>query len=161
MRPPSGTASGSDRIGVRPMTREDVPSAHKILMESPEASMWSTESLMESASRGMALVAELDGSFAGILIGRAAADEFEILNLAVGREWRRRGAATQLVTEAVARASSAGAKQVFLEVRASNEAALRLYSQIGFRECGRRSGYYRDPIEDAVLLVFHNVKQKS
>lgn len=106
-------------------------------------------------------MAELDGSLAGILTGRVAADEFEILNLAVGRAWRRRGAATELVTEALARARSAGAKQVYLEVRASNDGALRLYFQMGFRECGRRAGYYRDPVEDAVLLVFHNLEQKS
>ena len=45
-----------------------------------------------------------------------------------------------------------GNEQVDLEVRASNEAALRLYRRAGFRAIGRRRGYYADPIEDAVLL---------
>ena len=122
--------------------------------------MWSMESLLESASRGIALVAELDGSVAGILVGRAAADEFEILNLAVGKEWRRRGMGARLVEAALDRARSTGTKQVYLEVRASNRPAIALYEGIGFRECGRRPNYYRDPDEDAVLLVFHNSEQE-
>jgi [ribosomal protein S18]-alanine N-acetyltransferase len=155
-----GQQSASD-VRVRPMTAGDVDAAHAILMESPEASIWSRESLLASTSGGIALVAELDGGFAGILIGRAAADEFEIQNLAVGKAWRRRGAGSQLVTDAMARARSAGAKQVYLEVRASNQAAIGLYTRMGFRECGRRPGYYRDPVEDAALLVFHNEQQKK
>jgi [ribosomal protein S18]-alanine N-acetyltransferase len=145
---------------VRPMASGDVDEAQAVLKECPEASMWSKENLLASASGGIALVAELDGSFAGILIGRLAADELEIQNLAVGKAWRRRSAATQLVTELVARACSAGAKQVYLEVRASNEAAIALYTRMGFRECGRRRGYYRDPQEDAILFVFHTEQQK-
>lgn len=144
---------------VRPMSQSDVAAAHRILMESPEASIWSVEGLRESISWGTALVAELDGSVAGILVGRAAADEFEILNVAVARAWRRRGTATMLIRAAMERARNAGAKQVHLEVRASNRAAIALYEGMGFRECGRRPNYYRDPVEDAVLLVFHNTQQ--
>jgi [ribosomal protein S18]-alanine N-acetyltransferase len=160
MRPPGEKLRTTIGVRVRPMTSGDVTAAHAVLKECPEASIWSKENLLASASGGIALVAELDGGFAGILIGRVAADELEIQNLAVGSAWRRRGAATQLVTDAVARALSAGAKQVYLEVRASNEAAIALYTQMGFRECGRRPGYYRDPLEDAVLFVFHNEQQK-
>jgi ribosomal-protein-alanine N-acetyltransferase len=155
-----GKISASARVSVRLMSGADVPIARSILKESPEASMWSRESLMESASRGIALVAELDGSVAGILVGRVAADEFEILNLAVGKAWRRRGAASQLVADAVGRAQSSGAKQVYLEVRASNGGAIAFYEKMGFRICGRRPNYYRDPVEDAVLLIFHNSEQK-
>ena len=50
-----------------------------------------------------------------------------------------------------------GAQQAYLEVRASNHAAIALYTRLGFRVCGRRPNYYRDPEEDAVLvLVLHN-----
>lgn len=147
-------------VCVRPMTALDAPAARAILLQSPEASIWSEESLLQSTSGGIALVAELDGSFVGILVGRVAADEFEIQNLAVGKALRRRGIATQLVNKAVATARSAGAKQVYIEVRASNQAAIALYTRVGFRECGRRAAYYRDPIEDAVLLIFHNSEQK-
>lgn len=142
------------------MSAADAPAVHAILKESPEASIWSVESLQDSASREMALVAELDGSVAGILAGRIVADECEILNLAVGKTWRRRGAATSLVRAALDRAQAAGAKQVYLEVRASNRAAVALYEGMGFRQCGRRANYYRDPAEEAVLLVFHIAEPK-
>jgi ribosomal-protein-alanine N-acetyltransferase len=97
----------------------------------------------------------MDGRLAGILIGRRAADEFEILNLAVGREFRRRGVATQLVRAALEFAEAAGARQTYLEVRAFNEGGIEFYTRLGFQKCGRRTNYYRDPVEDAVLLVFH------
>jgi ribosomal-protein-alanine N-acetyltransferase len=160
MDPTVGKINATARVSVRVMRASDISAAHSILKESPEASMWSRESLMESASRGIALVAELDGSVAGIFVGRAAADEFEILNLAVGKLWRRRGAASQLVADAVARARDTGAMQIHLEVRASNGGAIAFYEKMGFRICGRRANYYREPVEDAVLLIFHNSKQK-
>jgi [ribosomal protein S18]-alanine N-acetyltransferase len=160
MRAPEEKLRQAPEVRVRPMSKSDIAGAHRILMESPEASMWSEEGLRESISRGMALVAELDGSVAGILVGRAAADEFEILNVAVARAWRRRGTATELIREAMERTRNAGTKQVHLEVRASNRAAIALYEGMGFRVCGRRPNYYRDPVEDAVLLVFHNSEQE-
>jgi len=153
MHPPGGKIGDSPAVTVRPMSVSDVPAAHSILEESPEASIWSRESLLESASRGVAWAAELDGRVAGILIGRIAADEFEILNLAVGKACRRRGIATRLVSAALEYARIAGARQSYLEVRASNEGAMALYTRMGFRVSGRRPNYYRHPAEDAVLLV--------
>jgi len=150
-----GSAIGdSSGVTVRRMSASDISEALSILKESPEASMWSSESLLDSVSREIAWAAELEGRMTGILIGRAAADEFEILNLAVGRACRRRGVATKLVTAALEHAQSAGARRAFLEVRASNEGAIALYTRVGFRGCGRRLNYYRSPLEDAVLLVF-------
>jgi len=142
-------------VTVRRMTASDTSAGHLILKESPEASIWSRESLLESVSQGIAWVADLDGRVAGILIGRVAADEFEILNLAVGKAFRRRGIATQLVTSALEYARTAGARRTYLEVRASNAGGIGFYSRMGFRECGRRPNYYHDPMEDAVLLVSH------
>ena len=45
-----------------------------------------------------------------------------------------------------------GARAAYLEVRASNGVALALYARFGFREVGRRRGYYRRPVEDAVVM---------
>jgi [ribosomal protein S18]-alanine N-acetyltransferase len=140
-------------VTVRRMSASDTSAAHSILKECPEASIWSAESLLESVSQGIAWAAELDGGVAGILIGRIAADEFEILNLAVGKACRRRGIATQLVRFALEYARRAGARRTYLEVRASNEGGIAFYTRLGFRDCGRRANYYRDPLEDAVLLA--------
>jgi ribosomal-protein-alanine acetyltransferase len=88
----------------------------------------------------------------GFLIGRSAADEFEILNMAVAPAHRRSGIGARLVKEALAWLRTARVRRVYLEVRASNEAAISLYSRIGFRPCGRRARYYTSPVEDAILL---------
>jgi ribosomal-protein-alanine N-acetyltransferase len=138
------------------MSASDVPAALAVLQESPEASTWSRETLTESATQGNTWAVELDGNFAGFLIGRVAGDEFEILNLAVAKACRRRGVATQLVGAALEYARTADAPEAYLEVRASNEGGIAFYTQRGFLVCGRRTNYYRDPAEDAVLLVFHN-----
>jgi ribosomal-protein-alanine N-acetyltransferase len=111
---------------------------------------------LESASKAAAWAAEMEGRVVGILLGRVAADEFEILNLAVGKVHRRRGIATKLVSEALEYSRIGGAQQAYLEVRASNEGAIALYAKMGFRVCGRRPNYYRDPVEDAVLLVLRD-----
>src|SRR5512135_661165 len=145
--------SRSPTVIVRRMSASDVSAAHSILDESPEAATWSREVLLESASQGIAWAAELNGRVAGILVGRVAADEFEILNLAVGKGCRRRGVASQLVNAALEGSRAAGARQAYLEVRASNEGGIAFYSRMGFRVCARRPNYYRNPVEDAVLLV--------
>jgi [ribosomal protein S18]-alanine N-acetyltransferase len=153
MRPSSKKLSDTSAVTLRRMSAADVSAALSILEESPQAAMWSRESLLESASRGTSWSAELDGRVAGILIGRIAADEFEILNLAVAKAHRRRGIATQLFTVALESARAAGARETYLEVRASNEGGIAFYSRMGFRVSGRRPNYYRDPVEDAVLLA--------
>jgi [ribosomal protein S18]-alanine N-acetyltransferase len=141
---------------LRRMFASDAGAAASLLEESPEASMWSRESLVESFSSGVAWVAELDGRVVGFLLGRPAADEFEILNLAVGKKFRRCGIATKLIDIAAETAHAAGVAQIFLEVRASNLPGIALYTHLAFRICGRRKNYYRDPIDDAILLIFNN-----
>lgn len=155
MHAPGGRVGDSPTISLRRMCHFDIPPALSILKESPEASMWSAESLSESAAQGIAWVAERRGRLAGILIGRLAADEFEILNLAVGKESRRKGVAGRLMAAALQEARAAGARQTYGEARASNDGAIAFYTRWGFQVCGRRPNYYGDPLEDAVLLVLH------
>ena len=103
-------------------------------------------------------VAEWSGHPGGppIVVGYSvlarAADEAELLNLAVAEGARGRGVGTALVRRAITDAAEWGAWAVFLEVRASNAAALALYGRAGFSEVGRRRGYYRRPLEDALIL---------
>jgi ribosomal-protein-alanine N-acetyltransferase len=87
----------------------------------------------------------------GMLLGRIAADEAEVLTLAVTPGARRQGMGTGLLWEAKARMVSHGASVVFLEVAASNVAALSLYRAEGFVEVGRRPRYYADG-SDAVVM---------
>jgi ribosomal-protein-alanine N-acetyltransferase len=80
---------------------------------------------------------------AGFVLARVAADECEILSLAVADGWRDRGIGRRLLDAAVDRAVSAGAVSVFLEVAEDNVIAQRLYRARGFRVVGRRADYYR------------------
>jgi ribosomal-protein-alanine N-acetyltransferase len=87
----------------------------------------------------------------GMLIARLAADEAEILTIAVAPQTRRRGVGRALMRAALAEASMRGAEKLFLEVSVRNRAALALYRDIGFIELGMRRGYYADGT-DALIL---------
>ncbi len=92
---------------------------------------------------------------AGFLIGRALAGEAELLTLAVDPAQRRQGIAARLVDAFLAQSRARGAKIAFLEVAASNAAALALYHQAGFLMAGRRKRYYAAPngtYDDALVL---------
>jgi [ribosomal protein S18]-alanine N-acetyltransferase len=142
---------GALGILIRRLEASDGPAVAAILQESPEASSWSEESLLACAGPA-SWVAERDGVVAGFLLGRMAADEFEILNMAVSRAYRQSGIGSKLLEFAIEFSRSAGISHVYLEVRASNKPAIALYARHGFSECGRRAQYYRNPIENAVLL---------
>lgn len=79
---------------------------------------------------------------AGFMLSRCAADEAEILTVAVAPAARGRGIARQLLARHLGRLAALGIARVFLEVDDANRAALRLYARAGFREVGRREGYY-------------------
>lgn len=86
--------------------------------------------------------AEVEAEADGFLMWRRAADEAEIVTLAVRPEARRQGLAGRLLDRAVARARSQGVTRMILEVAHDNGAALALYATRGFVQSGRRRGYY-------------------
>jgi [ribosomal protein S18]-alanine N-acetyltransferase len=91
----------------------------------------------------------------GFALGRAIADEAELLTLAVDPDHRRHGTGRALLGRFEAEAMARGADRAFLEVAAGNHAAIMLYSTRGYTESGRRKGYYRHPTlppEDAILM---------
>jgi len=89
----------------------------------------------------------------GFVILRRIGGDGELLQIAVDRIARRCGVADLLMTAALRYADDAGLDQVFLEVRGSNDAAISLYKKHGFKFVRLRKGYYRDPTEDAVVMV--------
>jgi ribosomal-protein-alanine N-acetyltransferase len=140
-------------VTIRKLAASDVPTVLTILQESPEAAAWSQESLLQLASsKPAAWVAEVNGFPVGFLFGRIAADELEILNMAVAGAHRRKGIGSKLLESALEFSRVAGCMRAYLEVRASNKPAIKVYARSGFLECGRRAHYYRDPVEDALLL---------
>lgn len=107
--------------------------------------------LMLALPGGFALCAEARGAPQGFVMARVAADEAEILTLAVPPPARRRGAGAALMRAALREAAARGARAMFLEVSAGNAAARALYAALGFAEVGRRRRYYADGT-DAVVL---------
>jgi [ribosomal protein S18]-alanine N-acetyltransferase len=79
-------------------------------------------------------------------------DELHINTLAVHPGWRRKGLASLLLTHVLEDAVRRGAEKATLEVRRSNEGARKLYERLGFEVGGVRKEYYRQPVEDALIL---------
>ncbi len=90
----------------------------------------------------------------GFILVRAAADEAEIITLAVSPPHRRRGIGKALIDAATVELRYANIQNLFLEVAADNIAARALYAAAGFVGCGQRPGYYqdRDARIDAVIM---------
>jgi ribosomal-protein-alanine N-acetyltransferase len=153
------------KVTLRRLAAADVDAILTIQHASPEAAQWPAaewpvfdtpqEVAPEEKLRAgkCAWVAETEpGRTVGVLAGLFSGKEMEILNLAVPPRMRREGVASQLLDGALAAARNSGAEQAFLEVRASNAAAIALYERLGFRLAGRRKGYYKEPVEDALVL---------
>jgi ribosomal-protein-alanine N-acetyltransferase len=87
-----------------------------------------------------------------VIFGRIVVDEAEILKLSVAEFARNRGLGFQLLDFSVKYCSTRGVKNCFLELRASNEVAQRLYEKRGFVTVGTRKDYYEGPVEDAILM---------
>jgi len=114
---------------------------------------WSTQDFRDCVSFASFLVAEAaEERIVGYIVALDAADEGEILNLAVSPATRRTGLGRALVHEMLEALSDRGVRQVYLEVRESNAPARALYAAHGFKEAGRRKQYYRRPVEDAIVL---------
>jgi ribosomal-protein-alanine N-acetyltransferase len=115
-------------------------------------SLASFEAVLAEPAAYMAVARGAADEVVGYVVAWFAADEGEIANLAVREPTRRRGIGAALLDGALAEGARRGAENLYLEVRESNVAARRLYASRGFEEIGRRRGYYRRPVEDAIIL---------
>ncbi len=124
------------------------------------AEPWTRADYLEEAARPiahiLALVNEKGAEDEPLLLAYAGfwqvLDEADINNVAVAAAQRGRGYGGELLRAVLARALQLGCKRLTLEVRPSNAPALALYQSLGFVVCGRRSGYYQDNGEDALLM---------
>lgn len=120
-----------------------------IQQASPHAAQWNAADYLERCF----LVAVEGNRIVGFLVTRAlAADEREILNLAVAPGSRRKGVARALLDNALQGFRGA----VFLEVRESNEIAKKFYKSLGFKVLSKRIEYYGSPPETAIVMKFHS-----
>ena len=140
-------------VTIRPAMDEDlddVAAIGRTVFNDP----WSRRSFVDLVNdeRVVFLVAATETSVVGYAIVLIAGVECELANLAVARLMHRQGLGARLLEEATTRARGRGCTEMFLEVRASNRAAIELYSQAGFQAVGKRARYYARPIEDAIVM---------
>lgn len=83
-----------------------------------------------------------------------AADEASITNIATEPEARGRGVAGNVIEAIIKEAAGMGAQTIYLEVRAGNEKAIRVYERCGFERLGVRKGFYDKPKEDAYIYGY-------
>ncbi|BAT58034.1 ribosomal-protein-alanine N-acetyltransferase [Variibacter gotjawalensis] len=116
---------------------------------------WS-EDEMEQLLRDPQITAHRIGSkdkTIGFVLSRRAADEAEILSIAVSSRQRGRGIGRQLLMYHMQRLAGLGTKALFLEVEEANAAARRLYQKAGFAQVGRRPSYYGSGKDAVAALV--------
>ena len=135
----------------------DVPGMMELECASETAAHWPFEAY-ERAIRGeeprrLTLVAEESGVICGMLMAMCQTSEWELENIAVAADSRRRGLGRTLLDQLLRQAEDSGAEFVFLEVRESNQPARRLYEGAGFVRVGGRKSYYRKPLEDAAVYL--------
>jgi ribosomal-protein-alanine acetyltransferase len=94
------------------------------------------------------------GTVAGFCVSRLQLDEWHLLSVGVGLDFRRQGLGERLVADVVRKAALGRSRAVLLEVRASNEPALKLYKKMQFETLYVRENYYKGPpkAEDAVVM---------
>ena len=102
---------------------------------------------------GIAYVATNGDELLGYIIGRLIPPEGEIYRIAVMPKYRRRGIAYRLLNYAVKTERGHGLECLFLEVRSKNIPARMLYRSYGFKEMGIRRGYYKNPEDDAIIML--------
>ncbi len=102
-------------------------------------------------------VADLDERVVGMVVGWLIVDEIHIATIATHPDFRKQGIGEKLLSFALQSAKDEGAVGSFLEVRESNSAALELYRKFGYVESGRRTGYYKDNDEAAILMTLSSL----
>ncbi|MCG7922675.1 MAG: ribosomal protein S18-alanine N-acetyltransferase [Candidatus Thiodiazotropha lotti] len=150
-------------LAIRPMREEDLAQVFALEIE-VYPFPW-TEGIFHDCLRvGYSCwVLTMDDQVIGYGVMSVVIDEAHILNICISPEWQRRGLGEKLLRRLIKVAEQHGAETVFLEVRVSNQVALRLYEKTGFVEVGMRKAYYpnhNDDREDALLLSLERFSAK-
>jgi [ribosomal protein S18]-alanine N-acetyltransferase len=136
----------------------DLAGVLRVERSAVEAPHWSEAEYRAALDGGAAvrrclMVAEVEGRLAGFAVGKVvAASVGELESVAVVGEARRLGVGRALCLAVMEWCRAQGVGAMELEVRAGSAGAIGLYEGLGFVAVGRRRGYYREPVEDALLM---------
>ena len=136
----------------RPLTYADLPQVIAIERRA-FPTPWSLAMFVLELSKptGICLAAVEDGQVVGYVVCSRYDTVWHVMNIAVDDRLRRQGTARRLLETLFAEADAPG-EQYTLEVRVSNDAAIKMYEGFGFRSAGVRRGYYHDNREDALIM---------
>jgi len=142
-----------DAVSIRTMRASDV--SEVVYIENRSFRVPWSERTFKSLLRqphAALFVAETAGQIAGYAAVWFVADEAELGDLAVHPDFRRRGIGSLLLGRALEEAEGRATRILYLEVRAGNKDARRLYERSGFEVVTVRRGYYSHPVEDALVM---------
>lgn len=142
-------------MSLRPMREADLDEVAQIEARNYEFP-WTRRNFGDSLDAGhSAWVVRNGGEMLGYAVLLRVLDEAHLLNITIDRPSRGTGRGRALLAQVCRLARDGGARQLFLEVRPSNQLAQTLYHSVGFQDVGRRRGYYpaRDGREDAIVMV--------
>lgn len=143
------------------MRESDIPNVVEIENIS-FSTPWSSQSFKKEIYKPYSIsrVAIMDNRVVGYICAERIIDEAHILNLAVHPDCRKVGIGSLLVSTVLEELINTGCRYVYLEVRASNIAAIRLYEGFGFKIIGIRKHYYAMPEEDAYVMMLEFKKNQ-
>ncbi len=115
---------------------------------------WTSESLRQAGEMENSIFLTVTAEETAVGFGciLLVAGEGELVDIAVSPAYRKLGLGQMLMTALLTEAADRGTEQIFLEVRQSNTPARNLYEKNGFTAIGLRKKYYKEPVEDAVLM---------
>ena len=141
----------------RPEDAGAIATAEELIFSDP----WTYEDILKTVSTegAMCYSALKDGELVAYVIGRVITPEGEIYRIATLPDHRGRGIAYRLLDFAVKTEVGLGLESLFLEVRKNNLPARALYTSYGFSEVGVRKNYYKDPTDDAIIMLFSSCSE--
>ncbi|MBB1198908.1 ribosomal-protein-alanine N-acetyltransferase [Enterobacteriaceae bacterium 89] len=137
------------------LSQTDLPRAWQIEQRA-HAFPWSEQTLASNqGERYLNLQLTVDGEMAAFAITQIVLDEATLFNIAVDPAWQRRGLGRELLEQVIDEVEKRGVVTLWLEVRASNVAAIALYESLGFNEATIRRNYYptAEGREDAIIMA--------
>lgn len=141
-------------VMIREMSAEDVREVLDIEKASYTMPWSETSFLSEIYSRhSITRVAEFNEKIVSYICVKKVADEGHLLNLAVHPDYRGRGIARMLFNDAVEDLQDGNCRFLYLEVRVSNNAAIKMYTDLNFKVVGTRKDYYIRPTENALIMM--------
>ena len=148
------TNGATDGITIRPLEPRDIDAVVAIEREA-FTTPWQPETFAGLLDRDAVELTVMvdDETIVGYSVLWCILDQGELANIAILPSRRGAGLGARLLRHVLDVATGRGVERVFLEVRASNEAAHALYRHFGFAETGRRANYYEHPREDALVMV--------